>query len=269
MLSQTVQVNRAFLFFRKYAFENKKAYLFLYLAIAAFLVLWLGVQLGFTNANLFNERGQVAYYFVTLFLSGCLSAGVLFSELGVKPKAISYLLTPASTTEKFVCNLFFGVLVFFAVYSALFTVVDFVAVTLANRKFGTHWEVINVFQLNKYQNPFLDGPVTDTFYLYFPAQALFILASIYFNKHGLFKAIVGMGLLWVCCIVLFLLVRQMLPPGGFNKGFSTFEVMDASGDNKVITISSGLMGVVAVFFKFGITPLLWMASYFRLREKEL
>lgn len=269
MRSQTLHFNRTFLFFKKYAFENRKVYTLLYLAISAFLILWLGVYLTFTNPFLFRERNQVAYYFATLFLSGCLSSGLLFSELGVKPKAINYLLTPASTGAKFLCNIFFGVLVFFAVYSAIFYVIDLTAVSIANWKFDTHWQVVDVFHLNDFENPFFDAPLSDLFYLYFPLQAGFILASIYFNKHGLFKALVILGLLWVCFILLFLLVHRLLPLGRFLEGVDSYEIMEASGDNKVIVVPYLLASIVTIFSKFLVTPLLWLASYFRLKEKEL
>jgi hypothetical protein len=269
MSSQTIPFSRTFLFFKKYAFENRKAYGLLYLAIAAFLILWLGVYLTFTNPFLFSERNQVAYYFATLFLAGCLSSGLLFSELGVKPKAINYLLSPASTGVKFLCNVFFGVLVFFIAYSAIFYIVDAVVVNIANWKFETHWQVIDTFHLNDYENPFFDGPLTDLFYLYFPIQAGFILASIYFNKHGLFKALVGLGLLWVCFILLYLLVHMILPQGRFLEGLDSYEIIEASGDNKVIALPNVLVNAIIIFFKFFVTPLLWLASYFRLKEKEL
>lgn len=269
MRSQTLHVNRTFLFFKKYAFENRKVYTLLYLAISAFLILWLGVYLAFTNPFLFRERNQITYYFTTLFLAGCLSSGMLFSELGVKPKAINYLLTPASTGVKFLCNVFFGVLVFFAVYSVIFYGINAVAVNIANWKFDTHWEVVNLLHLNDYENPYFNAPLTDLFYLYFPLQAGFILASIYFKKHGLFKALVGLGLLWVCFILLSILVHLVLPQGGFLEGIDSYEIMEPSGDNKVIVVPYLLVGVVIIFSKFLVTPLLWLASYFRLKEKEL
>src|SRR5690349_17487113 len=96
------QGHQSWLYVRKYAFENRMAFLFLYLAIAAFLVLWMGVQLNFTNPSLFAPRAQAAYYFLTLFLAGCLSSGMLFAELGSKSRAIHYLLIPASTRGKFI-----------------------------------------------------------------------------------------------------------------------------------------------------------------------
>jgi hypothetical protein len=269
MRSQTISFNRSFLFFRKYAFENRKAYGLLYLAIGAFLVLWLGVQLTFTNPFLFSERNQLTYYFVTLFIAGCLSSGMLFSELGVKPKAINYLLTPASTGVKFLCSIFFGVLVFLFAYSTIFFVIDAVAVTLANWKFDTHWQVVNILYLNDYENPFFGGPVTDLFYLYFPVQAAFIAASIYFSKHGLFKALVCLGLLWVCFILLYLLFQMLVPRGRFLEGIETYEIVEPSGDNKVVMLPYGLVAFFFLFFKFFVTPLLWLASYFRLKEKEV
>lgn len=269
MRSQTLPYHRTFLFFKKYAFENRKPYALLYLAISAFLILWLGVYLTFTNPYLFRERNQIAYYFSTLFLSGCLSSGLLFSELGVKPKAINYLLTPASTGAKFLCTVFFGVFVFFVIYSAIFYVIDAAAVNIANWKFDTHWEVVNILRLNDYENPFFESPLSDLFYLYFPIQAGFILASIYFKKHGLFKALVTLGLLWVCFILLFLLFHMLIPQGRFLKGIDSYEIVEASGDNKVIAIPYLLVSIVGIFYKFLVTPLLWLASYFRLKEKEL
>lgn len=270
MLStQLKQNSRAWLYLRKYAFEHGRAYAFLHLAIAAFLVLWLGLYLNFSNPFLFSERNQVAYYFVTLFLSGCLSAGVLFSELGSKSKAIHYLLVPASTFEKFFATLLFGVFIFFVVASCIFYLIDSAAVAIANFKFDQHHEAINLLALNQYENPFFNGDITDIFYFYFPAQAIFLLCSIYFNKHGLFKAIVVTGLLWVMCIVLILILSQLIPPGIFKHSIGAYEVLEQSGDNKVIFVSPFLVTIILIFGKFLLAPLLWTAAFFRLKEKEI
>jgi len=128
---------------------------------------------------------------------------------------------------------------------------------------------IDILHLNDYENPFFETPLSDLFYLYFPLQAGFILASIYFNKHGLFKALVALGLLWVCFILLFLLVNMLLPRGRFLEGIDSYEIVEPSGDNKVIVIPYVLVGIIIVFSKFLVTPALWLASYFRLKEKEL
>jgi hypothetical protein len=269
MIAHAIDFPRFILYARKYAFENARIYLLLYLAIAAFLILLLGLYLNFTNPGLFSERAQVMYYFTTLFLSGCLSSGMLFSELGSKPKAISYLLVPSSSEEKFLTTLLFGVFVFFIMCSSVFYIINYVAVTIANFKYGTHWEVINLLSLNRYDNVFFDGPITDIFYLYFPIQALFLLCSVYFKKYSLFKAIVSVGLLWVLFVVLFLFFRFLMPPGRFADSINTYEVIEASGDNKLISIPPIIAYSTFIFFKFLVTPLLWATAYFRLKEKEL
>lgn len=264
-----IQSRRSLLYFRKYAFENRRAFLFLYLAIAAFLVLWLGVYLNFTNRALFAPRAQAAYYFVTLFLAGCLSSGMLFSELGSKSKAIHYLLIPASTWQKFICGVFFSVVVFFVVYSCIFYVVDYAAVHIANYKYGTDWEVINLFHLERYPNVFAETPLTDIFYLFFPVQAIFLLCSVYFKKHGLFKAIVCMGLLWVFFIALMLTMGNLLPAGKYNDSMGAYEIVEANGDNKLVFIPAVLTYAVLAFFKVLLTPMLWVVGYLKLQEKEL
>ncbi|HMG90513.1 MAG TPA: hypothetical protein VK589_10640 [Chryseolinea sp.] len=269
MTTLTIVPTRTMLYFKKYAFENRKAYLFLCLAVAAFLVLWLGVQLNFTNPYLFSERVQAMYYFITLFLAGCLSSGMLFSELGSKPRAIHYLLIPASTLEKFLCGLFFGVFIFFIACSGIFYIIDYIAVQLANYKYGTNWEVINLLTLEKYPNAFMEGPLTDIFYFFFPIQALFILCSVFFKKHALFKAIVGMGLLWVAFVALFLILHRLLPIGKFNDTIRYYEIVEADGDNKLIVLPALLTTTVIIFSKFLLTPLLWTVSYLKLKEKEL
>lgn len=266
---QLKRPSRTLLYLRKYAFEHGRTYALLYLAIAAFLVLWLGLYLNFSNPFLFSEKNQIAYYFVTLFLSGCLSAGVLFSELGSKSKAIHFLLVPASTVEKFFTTLLFGVFIFFVVSSGIFYLVDSAAVAIANFKFDQHHEPINLLALNQYENPFFDGNITDIFYLYFPVQAIFLLCSIYFKKHGLFKAIVVIGLLWVVCIALILILSQLLPLGIFTKSIGTYEVLEPSGDNKVIVVSPLLVTIIVIFGKFLLAPLLWTVAFFRLKEKEI
>lgn len=268
-MNQTLDWSRTCLLFKKYLYENRKSYPLLFLAIAGFFILWMGVYLLFSNPNLFNERFQVFYYFTGLFLSGCLYGGILFSELGSKPKAINYLMVPVSSLEKFICVLFFGVLGFFIGYSAIFYIIDVAAVSIANLRNGTQWSVINPLFIDQYENIFFEGPLSHIFYIYFAAQALFILASIYFSKHSLFKAIVCLGLLWVFLMLFFMLIRATLPPGWFYNGIDTYEVFEPSGQLKTVSVPSWITGILVFFFKFLVPPLLWIAAYYKLKEKQL
>jgi len=254
---------------KKYLYENRKAYPLLFLAIAGFFILWMGIYLLFNNPNLFTERFQVFYFFTGLFLFGCLYGGILFSELGSKPKAINYLMIPVSTLEKFICILFFGVIVFFVGYCCVFYLIDSAAVSIANVKNGTQWPILNPAFIDRYENIFFDGPLSQIFHIYFAAQALFMLSSIHFSKHSLFKAIVCLGLLWVFSMLFFMLIRLVMPPGWFYHNLDTYEIFEESGQIKVIGIPGLLTGTLVFFFKFLMAPLLWTTAYLKLKEKTL
>ncbi len=266
---QHIDSTRSMLYLRRYAFENTKGYLLLFLAVGAFLILWYGLYMNFSNPFLFRERNQAAYYFVTLFLAGCLSAGMLFAEFSSKAKAAYYLLIPASGLEKFLVRLLFSVLLVFVGCSAMFWGVNAVAIGIANYKFDTNWQVINLFAINRYGNPFFDGAISDLFYFYFAAQAIFILCSVYFKKHSVFKAIVVIGLLWVLSIAVFLIITRILPVGVFHDELDTYEVFELSGDNRLVALPTWLGAILSVYFKFMITPLLWMVAFLKFKEKEL
>ena len=151
----------------------------------------------------------------------------------------------------------------------MFYFVDLTAVSIANMKYGTNWSILNPFVINTYENVFFDGPLSNVFYIYFVTQALFILASIYFSKHSLFKAIVGLGLLWVFLMLFFLLMRNFFPPGWFYQGIDAYEILEPSGQTRIVSLPSMLRGTLEFYFKFLVAPLLWAAAYYKLKEKQL
>jgi len=268
-MNASINFTRLVLVLRKYWFENNRQFMLMLLAEAAFLVLWMGVDLSFSNPNLLREEFQMAYFFVGLFLSGCLSAGIHFSALGSKPTAIHFLLNPTSSPEKFVCSLFFGVVLFFLGYIAAFYAIDTPAVFIANQKFKTHWTVVNILFMDHYENRLFDGPYSTLLYVYFIAQAFFLLASIYFAKNGLFKAIVGVGIIWVAVIFLAMTLFVSFPPGIILRSLSEYEIIEKSGILKIVVLSPIVTTLVLIFYKFLVTPLLWLCAYLRLKEKHL
>ena len=268
-MNASINFTRLVLVLRKYWFENKRQFMLMLLAEAAFLTLWMGVNISTTNPRMLMEVNQVCYFFTGLFLFGCLSAGIHFSDLGVKPTAIHFLLTPSSGKEKFICSLFFGVVLFFIGYVIVFYAVDAISVLIANQKFKTHWAIANLFLMDRYEYRLFEMPFSMLVYLYFIAQAFFLLASIYFNKNGLFKAIVGAGIIWVTLIFLMMTLFVSFPPGIILKTISEYEIVERSGISRVVVISPIITTLILLFYKFLITPLLWLSAYLRLNEKHL
>ncbi|MBA4054952.1 MAG: hypothetical protein C0490_09595, partial [Marivirga sp.] len=207
-------------------------------------------------------------YFLGLFISGCLSANFLFVDLSNKPKAISYLLQPASSFEKIVCSLFFGVFVFWIGYSLMFYLADTSMVYMANRINGTNWPVINIFSIDDYENPFFSGPPSNLFFIYFASQALFITGSLYFSKYSFFKTAIVALFIGLILVILPNAIISFLMPIGVTKTITAYEVLDFRG-NKLIEMPSWFSLSVTVFSFYILTPAFWLVCYFLLREKQV
>ena len=269
-MNQLFNAGRAWLMFKKYYGEQKRAYGLLFLAAGASFTLLMGVNLSFTNPRLFEENAQVMYYFMGLILWGCLSGSFLFSDLGSKSKAINYLLLPASSLEKLACTVFFGIAVYFIGYTLIFYAVDFTMVSLANKKFNTGWSVINVFDISRYENIWFGGHTNYFFYIHFGLQSFFLLGSIYFPKYGFFKTAITLVLIWVFLIFyLVIFMKNVSQAGLFYHGISFVEVFDPSGKNRIVHLPVGLTGTLEFFFKYAVAVLFWVVAYYRLKEKEV
>jgi hypothetical protein len=268
-MENQLNVKMMLLFGKKYAYENIKPAMLVLFAIASFFILLLGVYLLFTNPWLFAEGSQSFSYFMGLFLFGCFTGGVLFSELGSKSKAINFLMTPVSIFTKFCCGLFFGVILFIIGYTVVFLLVDSVVIQLANIKNGTHFSVINPLTINLYPNRLYDGPWSLMFYVYFVAQSYFILVSVWTPKYSLVRSIVGLGILWVILILILLTITTSLPKGMFSDSFRDYQVMDSKGQDKIIELPVFLSAVFVMFFEYALAPLLWISAYLKLKEKQL
>lgn len=268
-MEQHFNFKRLILIFSLFWLENRKAFLFLLLAVGSFLIVWLGVYLAFNNPRLFSERFQIAYYFTGLFLSGCLSANFLFPDLNNKSKSINFLLLPASAAEKLLTTLFFGVGVFLVGYTLIFYMVEPVFVKLSNEIIKTDWPVINIFKINTYEDPFFEEKPSTIFFLYFTVQAFFIVGSLFFNKYSFFKTVIVLLFVWI--FIVFLphpVINSILPRGIFADGLTAFEVLDFKG-NRLVKMPTWFTFSFHFFSNYIITLGLWLTTYFLLKEKQV
>lgn len=266
-MKQQFNMNRMILVFKKFWFEHRKEILFMYLAVAALLSIWMSVYLSFRNPGLFRESFQIGYYSIGLLLSGCLSANFLFAELRNKPQAINLLLLPASQLEKIICALFFGVLFYWLGYTFMFVLVDSLFVTAANSINETHWPIINPFRVGRYEDTLLDQ-FPSPYALYFAFQALFILGSVYFKSYSFFKTSIVLLFIWILFLAAPMVIATSVPLGAFNEGLFSYEIFDAHG-NIEIEMPTWFAFAVSIFFGYIITGTLWLTTYFRLKERQI
>jgi len=249
--------------------ENRRPLFLLLLAVGSFLSIWMGVYLAFRNPILFSERFQIAYYFLGLFLSGCLSANFLFADLRDKSKSINFLLLPASAFEKFFTTILFGVVVYLVGYTMIFYITEPIFVKLCNAMTGSHWTIFNVFRMDEYEDPFFDNKPGLLYFLYFALHALFVAGSLYFGKYSFFKTMIVLLFLWIILVFLpFPVIAGALPVGRFNGALTAFEVIDFNG-NRLVEMPVWFSLSFKIFSTYLVTIGLWTASYFLLKEKQI
>ena len=277
-MNQSFSINRWGLLMGKHWSENRKKYSLGVIAIASLMTLWYGFMLMVGPGV--EEDVQSPTYFVGLFVIGCIYASLLFADLADRPKGISYLTVPASHLEKLLCNLFFGILVFFVVYLAVFYIITMPMLAITNTIREEKWKAAGAaypFVKSKLVNVFYFGKGNgeDLFYglhlLYFAVQSAFILGSVYFSRFSFIKTVISVLVIW---LLLFLFVAKVLhplmPEGSYFNGLTNWSLMnEGSGPNKVVMLPKWVGTTLEYVFNFGFAPLFWITTYFRLKEKEI
>lgn len=277
-MNSVFDLNRWLLYIGKHWNENKKKYLLSLGAIGGLLVLWYSFLM-IVNAKLpITEEIQTNTFYVGLFLTGCLYASLIFNDTSDGPKAIQYLLLPASTLEKLLSGILYAVILFFVSYTIIFYIVDFTMVKLSYsvgsaRAVREHLgpvraeSIVNVFFAAK------GGAENFLIYFllaYFGIQSIFLLGSIYFVKNNYIKTLIS-GLIVFLFLMFFVhkILGSFTPNGGFVKPFTVYWIFDDAKGELSVQLPEWFSEILILLAKYTLAPCLWVVAYFRLKEKEV
>ena len=295
-MTQSFDARRWWLLVGKHWSENRKKYTLSLIAMAGLLLLWFIVMLSTDGYRGINTSTQISTYYFGLFAVGCFFGSMLFADLGSKTRGLNYLVVPASHLEKLFCALFYGVVVFFICYTAIFYMSDILMVKVSNTIAYNHWlknhsasdvfypqEVFNVF-VTPDRHHEESGFIYYLLLFYFVLQAAFICGSVYFPRFSFIKSVITLLLLGLFfAFFISKVLIHMLPPGNYHHGITSYEVYTVkktpSGDgimiysdaatDKLVTIPQWIGDLLLFLLKYAFAPLLWLATYFRLKEKEI
>ncbi|NML22763.1 hypothetical protein HHL16_17900 [Pseudoflavitalea sp. G-6-1-2] len=282
-MNQVFDFSRFRLLAARHWIENRQRYLLSLGAFAGLLILWFIfaflLQGSHEAQNLYVQLGT--FYF-GLFVTGSLYASTLFSSLAAKPTAINYLSVPASHLEKMLIALLYGVVLFFLTYLVIFYVVDFLMLQILNPIAARNYHpydvgnklsefepqtLVNVFRPfreNRYDNQ-------NFYYLlmvYFTLQSTFLAGSVFFTRFSFIKTVITLLVFsFLVFVLVFILVEVVIPKGGFSgAGLVKYQLGYESG---VITLPESMFTVFRYIGLYAFAPAFWVASYFKLKEKEV
>jgi hypothetical protein len=267
-MSTSFSLSRLGKLIRKQLYENLRFYTFSLLALIGLLAISFTLYLMFGGPNYHEENTWMIGLF-GLFFSGTVFASMSFNMLSSKDRGTYWLGIPATHFEKLVCTIFYTTILFSIAYALSF--------------FGIRQIFIAILESNIKDNPKLSyremvdlkqgfGEVLPYFILgFYAVQSLYFLGSVYFTKYSfVVTTVVGAVLFFA-----FGLYMSKIQHGMFGKGID-WEIFSAEdhtiaqkGSHLVYSVSSGLEKVFINLAKYMWATLLWLVTWYRLKEKEM
>ena len=271
-MKDTFNMNRFWLLVRRQWTENKKVY----------LLLWSVISLSLMVLAVFSENTDLGGLYLLLFCSGgCVMTTTLFSRWPDFGHSSFFLLLPASSVEKFLCGLFYGLILYIPFYSLDFLFFRYFMVYLVFLPFPNNLVPFSSF----FENVIREIGSMPRLYIFallafLFAQSLCMISVIRFRK----RQILIFLLILLTVVVLYnigmkILMSQIahIPRGTymtpgilifFDPGFG-FE--GSSGNQTVseyfsfIKLIRNLNNLIWLV----VFSLLYLTAWFKLKEREL
>ena len=252
--------------------DNKKRYVLSILAFTGMLITWFVFLALVENEQPMAEEIQETAFLFFLFVFGTFYASQYFRDLGSNPKAINFLMVPASTFEKLLCSILYVVVLFFAVFVAIFYLVDFLMINVTKTFTAPGVPVprmINVFK--SFVMRFNADSTVNQLLFFFSIQSAFLLGSVYFRKYSFIKTIISGSIVFLILFcLLYFFYNHLLPDGEFPRGFFTSFLVRVDGTNdRLVEIPEWIGQLLRFVLLYGIAPFFWLVTYFRLKEKQV
>ena len=261
--------------------ENRKPYLLSLLGVAGLLAVWFSFILLMDKSTPMNVIYQYMTYFFGLYITGSLYASTLFAQLGSRRDGIGFLALPASQLEKLVCAILFGVLLIFVAYTVIYYAVDIPLVRVANRLIASAprnypntdirvpaMRVYNVFTGD--YGPGFEKEMHLFLFAFFSVQSAFLLGSVYFSRFPFIKMVVVLAVGFLAMMAIQAnLILPLLPSGWHNGWTEWFSRDDAGNIAKIVALPPYAEKTVMVFIQWVPPVLLWIATWYRLKEKQV
>jgi len=234
---------------------------FLIIAAGSFVLL---ILLSLAVSERVGHDGEFMniWYGLTLMFGGFYYTSIAFRELNRPNTAHLYLMTPASTLEKFLSKWTLTTVGFAVTHLVLYTIFSMIALGFDNSIGNTYF---NAFE------PFGRIPLL-LFKLYLTISSLFLLGSVVFRKYEFFKIQLVSNLFSICLAFIAAFLFRII----FNQYFDGMSFSPQMNhvvvepDHSVKAFIEGpLWTILQYLFWLGLPLLLWTVGFFKLKEQEV
>jgi hypothetical protein len=245
----------------KHANENWKLY------IISLIVLTIPIYL--TNTSYALQRNLPVFedYVLLMIPVGGLYSGMFFKKWTDKVKGSNYLMLPATVTEKIALVFFYTIVVFIPLYTGLF----YLESLILHKIYNPDAEMLFIGQTVQYSPIYTF--LTEAIVLYVFLQSLFLLFQIWFRKRQTVKILIYLYCSFffvTLCNTYYLKWISGSQHIFIDKKFVLFPVtVSYSGYMDLDLFTSPLIAGISVPVIILITILIYIAAYYKLKEKEI
>jgi len=246
--------------FVKHTIEHYRTYL---MAVAVLVgVLLLGGSFIFYMMSDPPDPGfQTAVFGSLLLIAGTLFTSTVFSDYGDKNKAIPALTLPATALEKFLVGWLYSYPIFLVVYTGAFYLALLGLSSSRHWGEGQHFHLLNLRQQE----------MGALFLVYSVLQAVSLFGAVFFRKLHFIKT--GFTFFIALGVAIFLntLFLKIVTGLGNVKLALPFTFFNFYIHDRFYSISLNDPGTAMLIWlvMMLVTLLIWIAAYFRLKEKQV
>lgn len=263
-------------YFKKHLVDNYRLYLMSLIVLTGLLLFALLFAV-FAEPSIHTYTDLIPAFLIGLYVAGLIFTSKSFSELGNKSRGIDYLLLPASHLEKFLTTLLITTIGFLAVYHVAFFLAVKAGEGIISLRNGT--PLVNDLAYNREADNWYIN-----YFIWFVAQAMFLLGTVYFQKYSLIKTVLcffifltGMYLINAIFAQIFFHEymrdwKEQFPFIGVNILLPhNMEAHTAqySMNFVMLELPKRAWKPLLYFFEYFVPPALWTVAYFKLRDKEI
>jgi hypothetical protein len=266
-MSSTFSFSRVGKLITKQFFENSRLYLFSLLAMVSLHALIFTFWISNAGPN-YNEETTYIIFLVGLFISGSIFASMSFSVLGSREKGIYWLSIPATHLEKLICTIFYSTVVFTAIYCLSFYTVKSIGIAFLDNYVKNHPNT-SYKPLKDLDNEF-GQMLAIMIYAFYAVQALYLLGSVFFSRYSfIITTVAGALIIFAFVFYLSTLEQEML----LDANWDLIELRRPNETEKdsyfLYSVSPTVKDIFLNTVKYMWAPIFWLATWFKLKEKQL
>jgi hypothetical protein len=246
--------------FVKHTVEHYRAYLMSIAVLTGVIVLG-GSFLFFIVLEPPDAGLQTAAFILLMLIAGTIFTSTVFSDFGEKDKAIQALTLPATALEKFLVGWLYSYPIFLLVYTAIFYL------ALGALGMTRHWDTHHHFVIFSLRQA--EMPVLLILFSVLHAIAIFgaiLFRNLQFIKTG-FAFFISYGVLLIINTIFLKVITGLeIIKLAMPFGFLNFDIGPKYYSISSVNGPDSFMVLIVVML---IAVLIWVAAYFRLKEKQV